>query len=94
MKCNYKHFFVPQENLYELEYVPGINIYPLKTFSQIVEYFIHNKPFFLIDQPKNIKELYNHNPSYDIDFQDIKGHLLAKRALSIAAAGLHNLLMV
>lgn len=94
MKNNYRYFFVPQENVYELEYVPWIKIYPLKNFAQIVEYFIHGKDFFLIDQPKNIEELYDKHHSYDVDFEDIKGHILAKRALSIAAAGLHNLLMV
>jgi len=94
MQRGYKHFFVPEENVYELEYVPGITVYPLKTFSQIVSYFVYGKPFVTIDQAKDIEELYQHTNSYDVDFSQIKGQILAKRALALAAAGFHNILMV
>lgn len=94
MQHGYKHFFVPEENVYELEYVPGITIYPLKMFSEVVEYFVYGKPFTPIDQAKDIEQLYQEGKAHDVDFIQIKGHLLAKRALAIAAAGFHNILMV
>jgi len=94
MKQWYKHFFVPAENVYELEYVPGIHIYPLTTFFQIIQYFLHGDPFVVIDQAKDIEQLFDKEQWYDLDFEHIKGHILAKRALAIAAAGLHNIVMV
>lgn len=90
----YKHFFVPKENTYELEYVPGITIYPLETFAELVEHIVNNKSITTITQAKDIEMLYQSTKAYDVDFAQIKGHLIAKRALAIAAAGMHNLLMI
>jgi magnesium chelatase family protein len=94
MHHGYKHFFIPEENVYELEYVPGIYVYPIKTFAQIVEYFIEGKEFVCISQAKDIEDLYQQNNIHEVDFSQIKGQIIAKRALAIAAAGFHNLLMV
>ncbi|HBB03629.1 TPA: hypothetical protein DCZ39_01835 [Patescibacteria group bacterium] len=94
MNQGYKHFFVPEENVYELEYVPGIFIYPVNTFNQIVGYFLEKKEFHCISQAKDIEKLYQESDVHEVDFAHIKGHLIAKRALAIAAAGLHNLIMV
>ncbi|MEI6774095.1 MAG: hypothetical protein WCL18_04790 [bacterium] len=82
----YKHFFVPEENVYELEYVPGIWIYPIRSFDQIVEYFLMRKPFHCINQAKDIETLYQKSDVFEVDFAHIKGQLIAKRALAIAAA--------
>lgn len=94
MQQGYKHFFVPEENVYELEYVPWITIYPLKMFSEVVEYFIYGKDVLSIKEAKPIDTLYEEGKEFDVDFEQIKGHILAKRALAIAAAGFHNVLMV
>jgi len=93
IKRGYSHFFVPAENVHELEYVHNITIYPLNNFQQVVEYFLENKEIPTITEAKNIHDLIVSN-NYETDFEQIKGHIIAKRALSIAAAGLHNLLMV
>lgn len=90
----YKDFFVPKDNLYELEYISGINIYPLENFQELVEYFIDWKDIIPISEAKDIDSLYDIKMNFDVDFEHIKWHILAKRALSIAAAWLHNLLMV
>jgi len=63
-------------------------------FSEIVEYFVYGKSLASIDQARDIEQLYEQGQEYDVDFSQIKGHLLAKRALAIAAAGFHNILMV
>lgn len=90
----YKNFFVPRENLYELEYIPNINIYPLDNFSQVLAYFIDWQEFNIISQAKDIEDLYAQTNRFEIDFEHIKWQILAKRAMAIAAAWLHNLLLV
>jgi magnesium chelatase family protein len=86
-------FFIPQDNLFELEYIPDITIYPIAHFSQLVDYFSLGKPLNVLSSHKDIYQL-QQQPSFDNDFMHIKGQLLAKRALAIAAAGFHNALMV
>jgi len=93
MGDGYKHFVVPQDNQYELEYLPGIVIYPVSHFQQIVDHLTGLQTIAPPKETKNIEELYQHQaPS--VDFADIKGHGALKRALSIAAAGSHNVLLI
>ena len=94
MQQGYKHFVVPQENMYELEYIPGIFVYPIQTFHQIIACVVQGQPLQAMDPAKDIETLYQHTSSYDTDFAQIKGQLVAKRALMIAAAWLHNVLMI
>jgi len=94
MKQGYKHFFVPAENVYELEYVSDISIYPVQSFQELVQYFLQDGQLPVISQSKDIHQLYQKDILYDVDFGYIKGQILAKRALAIAAAGGHNVVMV
>lgn len=87
-------FFIPEDNKYELEYIPNIEIFPIQHFSQIVDYFVHGKDIAHITQTKSVEDLYSLSTTYPVDLSDIKWHLLAKRALAIAAAGWHNILMI
>lgn len=93
LKMWYKNFFVPQENIYELKYIKGINIFPINNFRQIKEFFVDNQfidPIIWWDFEINMQNI----DKFDIDFADIKWHIFAKRALSIAAAWMHNVLML
>lgn len=90
----YSDFFIPQENIYELEYIPNINIYPIWEFSQIINHFIYWKHINPLVKNKNIDQLYALSWDVKQDFQYIKWQLFAKRVLSIAASWLHNLLMI
>lgn len=91
----YSHFFVPEDNLYELEYIPWITIYPLNHFRELLHYFLENIPLREISSPKNIEDLYHQQQhTFLVDFEHIKGQLVAKRALAIAAAWSHNLLLI
>ncbi len=93
IKQGYTKFCIPEENSYELEYIPNIEVYPLKNFQQIVDFVDQGKILLqIIDHPP-IEQLAS-RPRAMVDFADIKGHLVAKRAMSIAAAGQHNVLMV
>lgn len=86
-------FFIPAENLYELEYVPWINIYPLSHFQDLIGYFCEWKELEYIKWWKDINSITDYQ-AFEVDFEHIKWQLVAKRALSIAMAGFHNVLMV
>lgn len=93
MKQGYKHFFIPAENVYELEYIPDIVVYPIAKFKEIVDYFFENTPLPVREKEKHIETL-SIAHHIESDFEYIKGQILAKRALAIAAAGGHNVIMV
>jgi magnesium chelatase family protein len=79
--------------LFELEYIPGIQIYPIEHFSDLANYVVLGKELSHITVHKDIYHLADQQ-SFEMDFQHIKGQILAKRALALAAAGFHNALMV
>lgn len=94
IKDGYKTFFVPADNAHELRYLPHITVYPLEHFSEIVSYFVQKKPLTPLSVSDNIDELYDDTIQPIIDMATIKGHILPKKALTVAAAGLHNLLLI
>jgi len=90
----FKFFFVPIDNLYELEYIPNIQIFPLTHFTQLIQHFIYNKPIIPITQAKPLQELHQNQSNFLTDFVDIKGLMLAKRVAALAAGGFHNMLLI
>ena len=90
----YKDFFIPSENLYELEYISWINIYPFDNFIDLINYLCGKKDIEPICTAKDVNSLYSDTINVESDFENIKWQIVAKRALWIAAAWLHNILMV
>ena len=85
----FKYFFIPAENKYEASFIKWVKIIPVDNFSEIIDILTNKiKPTFL--KSKNISYSYD----YEIDFSQIKGNALQKRALMIAASGMHNVLMI
>ncbi|MBW2609924.1 MAG: YifB family Mg chelatase-like AAA ATPase [Deltaproteobacteria bacterium] len=83
--------FLPQENAPEAAVVEGVNIYPVKTLSQLVEVLsgLSKVDPFQVD----MNDLFR-KQDLQMDFSDVRGQENVKRALEIAAAGGHNMIMI
>ena len=86
-----KKLIVPKENAYEAAIIKEIDVYPIENLREViylVSNFLEKKPLKL-----EINDLIE-KKEYDVDFSEVKGQYLAKRALEIAASGFHNILMI
>ena len=86
----YDKVILPKANALEACYIDGIKVYACSSLREVVD-FLNGE----IDiQPVETKSLSAANTHYNEDFKFVKGQYITKRALEIAAAGGHNILMV
>ncbi len=90
MQSGFKNIFVPYENAAEAAVISGINVYPIKNVKELTDFMQFGKPIFSQPHTKIIKG----NSEAQLDFCQVKGQYDVKRALEIAAAGGHNILLI
>ena len=90
--AGYNAIVVPYDNGCEASVVKDINVLPAKTLSQLVAFLTE---FSNIEPEKaDIATIFNRDSHLDVDYAEVMGQEHVKRALEVAAAGGHNLIMI
>ncbi len=90
---HYKGLIVPKQNVREAAIVNNLEVYGMETMMDVIQFLSGQKAF----EPTVVdtrKEFYDQQYNFDLDFADVRGQENVKRALEVAAAGGHNLIMI
>ena len=91
MQAGHRKFIIPSANAREASFIEGIDVYALPTLRDVVE-MLSGVAYDKVQTSTYESACVSHG--YGVDFADVKGQSVAKRALEIAVAGGHNALMI
>jgi magnesium chelatase family protein len=92
-KEKFQGLIVPQQNIREAAVVNQLDVYGMTSLMDVVKFLNGDNTY----EPTVIdtrREFYEQQNAYELDFSDVKGQQSVKRALEVAAAGGHNLIMI
>ena len=87
-----KEMFVPFVNAKEAAVVDGIKVYGVKSVKELVNHLTGKAK--ILPEEYDMNDFHAQVSLHEVDFSDVRGQLRAKRALEVAAAGGHNVLMI
>ncbi len=91
-QCGLRGLVVPRENAGEAAVVQDLDVIAVESLTQAVAFFTGE--IEIDPTPSRLDEIFEEYSKYDEDFSDVRGQEVAKRAITIAAAGSHNILML
>lgn len=92
-ESGFKGFVLPEENAKEAAVVEGLEVLGVKNIKDVIEFFNEERTLTQTYVDIN-QEFLDHQSDFEFDFADVKGQENVKRALEVAAAGGHNIVMI
>ena len=87
-----KAVIVPEANAREAAMVDGIEVYAVRTLRETFEFLTGERQ--LTPTREDMTQFFAQHQNYEVDFSEVRGQHHAKRAMEVAVAGAHNLLMI
>ena len=92
-EMGYQHLIVPEQNVREAAVVNRLKVYGANHIRQVIQ-FLNDEGDLQPTEIDTRAEFYAQQTHFDFDFADVKGQEQVKRALEVAAAGGHNVIMI